>query len=955
MPLFQATQQVVMPSLRSTEKRLARDPQQAEAYCEEISNLFRGLNLNEALLPGPTLGASLLGVLLRFRQNAVAISGDIRSMFHQVRLLPEDRPLLKFVWRDMRREDPPDVYEWQVLPFGTTCSPCCATFALQRHVREHSAPDEDVRQSVEQCFYVDNCLQSIPTAEEARELVDKLCGLLATGGFELRQWASNVPCAISHLPKEAQSNSLEHWLSYGDTSHPESALGLTWHWESDCLGYKHRPLEYGTLTMRNVYMVLARQYDPLGYILPYTTRAKVLVQRLWDKQRHWDDPLLPEDLQQEWKDWEAELQLLPQISFPRPYVPAQANAHARQIHIFSDASERAYGSVAYLRSEDTGGRVHLSFLVARSMVAPRRQTSMPRLELCGAHTGAQLASLLAKELTLHIDSVILWTDSTTVLTWLQSESCRFKVFVGTRVSEIQELTDSSCWRYVDSALNPADDITRGKTLGELAQSNRWSQGPPFLLKRPEEWPVRPDTVPEPDSAEYRKSTFCGLTSTVEPSSIATTRQYSCWTDLVEATVQGLDGAAAPSLVQTASDYQQAEMLIVKQVQQDCFPEELCLLRAGKPVQRSSRLLTLSPELDPEVGIIRVGGRLRRAEVLDPSTIHPIILDPSHPATKLLIQDYDARLCHPGPERVFAEMRRTFWVLRGREAIRRIQHQCQECRRWKACPIVPKMSDLPAARLRLFQPPFYSTGVDCFGPFQIKIGRRTEKRWGIIFKCLTTRAVHFDLLPSIDVDSYLMALRRFIARRGTPAEVYSDQGTNFKGGEKELRESFASMNPELQKLLAKRKIAFHFNPPASPHFGGVWEWEIRSAKSALYTVIGAQSVSEEVLRTVLLEVEAILNSKPLGYTSSSIADEDPVTPNVLLMGRPDGKTILGTVQSVKSVFPITAQEGTATVFAVQPQVKRVDGEHTYEPWDLPVDVSHLDSRQQHMVKMRLREE
>lgn len=399
--------------------------------------------------------------------------------------------------------------------------------------------------------------------------------------------------------------------------------------------------------------------------------------------------------------------------------------------------------------------------------------------------------------------------------------------------------------------------------------------------------MKPDTVPEPDSAEDRKSTFCGLTSIVEPSSVTTAKQYSCWTDLVDATVQGLDGAAAPSSVPTASDYQQAEMLIFKQVQQDCFPEELRLLRAGKPVQRSSRLLTLSPELDPEVGIIRVGGRLRRAEALDPSTIHPIVLDPSHPATKLLIQDYDAHLCHPGPERVFAEMRRTFWVLRGREAIRRIQHQCQECRRWKARPVVPKMSDLPAARLRLFQPPFYSTGVDCFGPFQIKIGRRTEKRWGIIFKCLTTRAVHFDLLHSIDVDSYLMALRRFIARRGTPAEVYSDQGTNFKAGEKELRKSFASMSPELQKLLAKQKIAFHFNPPASPHFGGVWEREIRSAKSALYTVIGAQSVSEEVLRTVLLEVEAILNSKPLGYTSSSIADEDPVTPNVLLMGRPDG--------------------------------------------------------------------
>lgn len=511
---------------------------------------------------------------------------------------------------------------------------------------------------------------------------------------------------------------------------------------------------------------------------------------------------------------------------------------------------------------------------------------MPRLELCGALTGAQPTSLLKKELTLHIDSVILWTDSTTVLTWLQSESCRFKVFVGTRVSEIHELTESSSWSYVDSAQNPADDITRGKILEELAQPNRWGQGPPFLLKGPEEWPAKPSVIAEPDPGEYRKSTFCGMTSTVEPSEI-TADQYVCWKDLIDATVRRLDGAAAQPGVRTASDYQQAELLIIKQAQRDSFPEELRLLQAGKPVQRSSSLLTLSPELDSDAGIIRVGGRLRRAETLDPGTIHPIILDPAHPAIKLLIQDYDTRLCHPGPERVYAEMRGTFWVLRGREAIRRIQHQCEECRRWKARPAVPKMSDLPAARLRLFQPPFYSTGIDCFGPFQVKMGRRTEERWGIIFKCLTTRAVHFDLLPSIEVDSYLMALRRFIARRGTPAEVYSDQGTKFKAGKKELREAFANMNPELQRLLANQKIAFHFNPPASPHFGGAWDREIRSAKTALYTVIGAQSVSEEVLRTVLLEVEVILNSKPLGYTSSSVADEDPVMPNVLSMGRPDG--------------------------------------------------------------------
>ncbi|XP_042069807.1 uncharacterized protein LOC121812250 [Haplochromis burtoni] len=198
-----------------------------------------------------------------------------------------------------------------------------------------------------------------------------------------------------------------------------------------------------------------------------------------------------------------------------------------------------------------------------------------------------------------------------------------------------------------------------------------------------------------------------------------------------------------------------------------------------------------------------------------------------------------------------------------------------------------MADLPVARLRLYKPAFYSTGVDCFGPFEVKIGRRVEKRWGIIFKCLTIRAVHLDVLTSIDTDAFLMALRRFIARRGTPAELYSDQGTNFRGGERELQAAFAAMTSDLQKLLAPHKIVFHFNPPAAPHFGGVWEREIRSVKMALYTTVGSQPLQEEVLHTVLVEVEGILNSKPLGYVPSDISDPDPVTPNCFLMGRPDG--------------------------------------------------------------------
>lgn len=120
----------------------------------------------------------------------------------------------------------------------------------------------------------------------------------------------------------------------------------------------------------------------------------------------------------------------------------------------------------------------------------------------------------------------------------------------------------------------------------------------------------------------------------------------------------------------------------------------------------------------------MGGRFRRAESIEECTLHPIVLDAHHPVTRLLIKHYDCKLHHPGAERVFAEIRRHYWIIRGREANHRHQHGCPECQHWRAQPTIPKM-----ARLRLHKPAFYSYGVGCFGPMLIKIGRRTKKRWG----------------------------------------------------------------------------------------------------------------------------------------------------------------------------------------------------------------------------------
>ncbi|KAL0153033.1 hypothetical protein M9458_051632, partial [Cirrhinus mrigala] len=317
---------------------------------------------------------------------------------------------------------------------------------------------------------------------------------------------------------------------------------------------------------------------------------------------------------------------------------------------------RAYGSVAYLRLEDEEGRIHTLFVMARSRVAPKKQLSMPQLELCGALTGAQLAKLLLNEITLPIHNTILWTDSVTVLTWIKSESCHYKVFVGTRVAEIQELTSSDNWKYVDSELNPANDITRGKSLYELSHFCQWNQGPHFLQQSREHWPTQPT-----------------LSSTDE-----NPEQHTTWADLVQATYQTVHGTIAPPM--SAAQCIDTEVLLLRQAQQDSFPDEVHTLQNGKVIHTSSRLSTLSPEYDQVLGIIRVGGRLRKAENLDADSLHPIVLAPDHPITK---QDYDNRLLHPGPERVFAELRKTYWIIQGRQAIKKYQRQCRECRKWRS--------------------------------------------------------------------------------------------------------------------------------------------------------------------------------------------------------------------------------------------------------------------------------
>ncbi|KAI3371571.1 hypothetical protein L3Q82_024141 [Scortum barcoo] len=274
-PKLDSSTHSVMAHLRAVVKQLKREPEKATIYSAEINKL---INAGQT-----TPSVHLEGHVLRRPARCVRMA---------------------------------------VLPFGTTSSPCCAIFTLQQHACNH----QDSHPEVQQSFYVDNCLKSFPTISTAKQSVDQLRTILAEGGFNLRQWASNQSTVVAHLPTDARSSATEQWLSQSHTDPLEPTLGLRWNCADFTLGYQYRIIEHSMLTMRTAYQVLANQYDPLGFMVPFTTHAKVLIWQLWSKQRGWDDPDLTPALREAWKTWESELKHLNSVSIPCCYAPLPTKA-----------------------------------------------------------------------------------------------------------------------------------------------------------------------------------------------------------------------------------------------------------------------------------------------------------------------------------------------------------------------------------------------------------------------------------------------------------------------------------------------------------------------------------------------------------------------------------------------------------------------------------------------------
>ncbi|XP_053402855.1 uncharacterized protein LOC128558076 [Mercenaria mercenaria] len=626
----------------------------------------------------------------------------------------------------------------------------------------------EVINTVKRNFYVDDCLKSVSSDEKAIELAADLQSLLRRGGFRLTKWLSNKRDVVESIPESERAPSIMN-LSKSDSLPVDRALGVQWNVEKDELKFKVKVSEK-PITRRGILSIVSSIFDPLGLVAPVTLRAKAIVQNLCRQKLSWDDPI-PEKDTYEWKQWLDTLPYLESVSVRRCFKPQDFGTLKNvQLHVFCDSSQLGYGACVYLRLKDEKNLISCSLVAGKSRLAPIKQTSIPRLELSGAVVASRLYTLVADELEIDIDSVTFWTDSMIILGYIKNETRRFKTFVGNRVSEIHDVTSRDQWRHVDTASNPADVASRGMHASDFKTMKFWMHGPEFLQKDESHWPSHL-TKPEldDDDTELKKEVVVNTTSAVETIQSIIDR-YSSWTKLRRAVAWLLRykaycrrkhlnhtlGLSEGDL--STNELNMAEHTILALVQRTSFTDERICLQNGNSVRKDSCLASLNPIIHHD--LIRVQGRLQ----CEYPSKYPVVLPSKHHVTKLIIKHIHEHNGHVGKEHVLSMSREKYWILHGPSAVKSILRGCIPCRRQHTPLMTQQMAPLLDEQTTPDMPPFSHIGIDYFGPFIVKTARAREKRYGCIFTCLTSRAVHFEIAHSLSTDSFISAFQRFQSRR-----------------------------------------------------------------------------------------------------------------------------------------------------------------------------------------------
>lgn len=669
-------------------------------------------------------------------------------------------------------------------------------------------------------------------------------------------------------------------------------LGLTWQPNSDTFKFVSEPSANLNITKRTVLSVIAQLYDPLGLLSPVIICAKTLLQELWLIKTDWDAPLPPE-LHDRWNKFRHQLSLLSKISIPR-WLFLSASAVTIELHGFSDASNLTMAAAVYVRVVTRLGETQVNLVCAKTKVAPLKTLTIPRLELSAALILSKLMAKVQRTLNLPEIAIFLWTDSAVTLTWIASHPSKWKDFIRNRTIIIQETAPNAVWRFVPGKENPADCATRGVTVEQLEHHPLWWKGPHWLNQSPDCWPTGNPMLSSRINLEERPKRI--MTTIKDPRQApwdlldrySSLRRLLRITTLCRRAIARFRDRSSNSLNSplTPSELQQSNQFWIRQLQHLHFSREIDILTKGELLPKSNPLIRLTPFVD-ERGILRVGGRLQHAN-LDPDFKHPFIIPKYSAFTTLIIADAHLQTLHCGTQVTLSYLRQSYWIIGGRTPVRSYILRCIRYRRHRAQQL---MGQLPSTRITPSRP-FLHAGVDYAGPISVKTWRgraaKVYKGYIVIFTCFSTSATHLEIVTDYTAEAFLAAYKRFAGRWGICATLNSDCGTNFIGANAELKRLFHSASTEMKELatlLAHHGTEWRFIPPATPYFGGKWEAAVKSTKFHLRRTIGDSVLTYEEFSTLLIQIEAILNSRPLCPLSEDSDDYTALTPGHFLIDEP----------------------------------------------------------------------
>ena len=818
-----------------------------------------GVSLNQAVSQGPSLYPDMVQIIVRFRRWKIGLTGDIRQAFLNIFMNPIDKDCHRFL---LYANKEIIHARFTRVPFGNSSSPFLLNATIKWHLS--TFPDSPTLRELKKNLFVDNLLTGADTVEEAEMMYKEACEILKSGGFELDKWSSN------------SQNLMKKFTNDQVCVKSSKLLGLEWDMDRDVIFYScaSDQTECPQYTKRSILSVLCSIFDPLGIISPYILYGKILFQRVWKLgvQQNWDTPL-PDALCVSFHDWLKSSREFENFSCPRAYFPqtwSLAKSTAELI-AFGDASPDAYGAVVYLRIFTEAG-YEVAFITAKTRVAPVKKQTLPRLELLGALLAARLASFAKISLELTDAEVSCYTDSTIALHWIKGNNEKYKPFVANRIATIQDIVPPKQWYHCPGVHNPADVASRGSLGHDLIKNSMWINGP-LWLKTYKCYPQPSGQISYQtegtDSELKNTNTVCVTQADTIDSKFAfkSLSKYNRVINVLCYVLRFIHNCRTPIDQRETGPLNNSETTVAEPTlwritQKLHFPEELQRLKEGKPLNRNSKIIKLSPYLDHQ-GIIRVQGRLQNSH-LSMGAKHPIILPNSYVVFLLIRFIHVFTLNHAGIDTVLAHLRENYWIIKARRLCKTIIKYCVQCQRVDKRPCNQIAPPLPGFRV-VKNKPFAVIGIDFCGPLFCKYSK--NKWYILLITCGVVRAIHLELTPSLNLKDFLNSFSRFTSRRGVPELIISDNATTFEAASRQMANLHGPQAP-----------TWNFIAPRSPWWGGWYERLVRSVKNSLKKSIGLRSLARVDLEVTILKIEDSINNRPITVNT----DQTPLKPRDFLI-------------------------------------------------------------------------